>query len=76
MSKKMNEVVKNEKRVGLYLPNVVGHVIVLFSLFKNEQAPCILNFTMGTQNIIDCIETASLETVITSREFVKKKKPI
>lgn len=72
MSKKMNEVVKNEKRVGLYLPNVVGHVIVLFSLFKNEQAPCILNFTMGTQNIIDCIETASLETVITSREFVKK----
>lgn len=72
MSKKMNEVVKNEKRVGIYLPNVVGQVIVLFSLFKNEQDPCILNFTMGTQNIIDCIETAALETVITSRAFVRK----
>ncbi|TGA98331.1 bifunctional acyl-ACP--phospholipid O-acyltransferase/long-chain-fatty-acid--ACP ligase [Sporolactobacillus shoreae] len=71
MSKKIHEVVKNEERVGLFLPNVVAHVIVLFSLFKNEQQPCILNFSMGTQNIIDCIETASLKTVITSREFVK-----
>ncbi|MDD9149783.1 AMP-binding protein [Sporolactobacillus sp. CQH2019] len=72
MSKKINELLKSEKRVGIYLPNVVGQVVVLFSLFKNEQDPCILNFTMGTQNIIDCIETASLETVITSRQFVKK----
>ncbi|RYL93456.1 bifunctional acyl-ACP--phospholipid O-acyltransferase/long-chain-fatty-acid--ACP ligase [Sporolactobacillus sp. THM7-4] len=72
MSKKLNEIVKNEKRVGIYLPNVVGQVIVLFSLFKNEQDPCILNFTMGTQNIIDCIETTGLKTVITSRLFVRK----
>ncbi|GGL60557.1 hypothetical protein GCM10007968_25700 [Sporolactobacillus putidus] len=71
MSKKIHEAVKNEERVGLFLPNVAAHVIVLFSLFKNEQQPCILNFTMGTQNIIDCIETASLKTVITSRVFVK-----
>lgn len=71
MSKKIHEAVKNEERVGLFLPNVAAHVIVLFSLFKNEQQPCILNFTMGTQNIIDCIETASLKTVITSRAFVK-----
>ncbi len=71
MSKKIHEAVKNEEKVGLFLPNVVAHVIALFSLFKNEQQPCILNFTMGTQNIIDCIETASLKTVITSREFVK-----
>ncbi|MCI1858278.1 MAG: AMP-binding protein [Sporolactobacillus sp.] len=72
MSKKLNEVVRYEKRIGLFLPNVVAQVIVLFALFKNEQTPCLLNFTMGTQNIIDCIETASLGTVITSREFVKK----
>ncbi|MCO7124393.1 AMP-binding protein [Sporolactobacillus shoreicorticis] len=71
MSKKLEQTVGNDKRVGLYLPNVVGQVIVLFGLFKNEQTPCLLNFTMGTTNIIDCIETASLGTVITSREFVK-----
>ncbi|MCO7175384.1 AMP-binding protein [Sporolactobacillus kofuensis] len=72
MSKKINEVVKNEDRVGIFLPNVVAQVIVLFSLFKNEQKPCILNFTMGPRNIIDCMETASLKTVLTSREFIKK----
>ncbi|SFG17475.1 acyl-[acyl-carrier-protein]-phospholipid O-acyltransferase / long-chain-fatty-acid--[acyl-carrier-protein] ligase [Sporolactobacillus nakayamae] len=72
MSKKLEQTIGNDKRVGLYLPNVVGQVIVLFGLFKNEQTPCLLNFTMGTTNIIDCIETASLGTVITSREFVKK----
>lgn len=72
MSKKLEQTIGNDKRVGLYLPNVVGQVILLFGLFKNEQTPCLLNFTMGTTNIIDCIETASLGTVITSREFVKK----
>lgn len=72
MAKKIEEALKNEKRVGLYLPNVTAQVVVLFSLFKNEQEPCILNFTMGAQNIIDCIETASVETVITSREFIKQ----
>ncbi|MFT8709972.1 MAG: AMP-binding protein [Sporolactobacillus sp.] len=72
MAKKMEDALKNEKRIGLYLPNVTAQVVVLFSLFKNEQEPCILNFTMGAQNIIDCIETASVETVITSRAFIKQ----
>lgn len=72
MSKKIREVVDDEKRIGLFLPNVVPQAIVLFALFKNEQQPCLLNFTMGARNIIDCIQTASLKTVMTSREFIKK----
>lgn len=72
MSKKIHEAVKDEERVGIFLPNVVPQAIVLFALFKNEQEPCILNFSMGSKNIIDCIETASLGIVITSREFIKK----
>ena len=31
----------------------------------------MLNFSMGTQSLIECIETASLKTVLTSKEFVK-----
>lgn len=72
MSKKLRQVVDSESRVGLFLPNVVAQVIVLFGLFKNEQQPCLLNFTMGLRNILDCVETASLKTVITSRQFIKK----
>jgi acyl-[acyl-carrier-protein]-phospholipid O-acyltransferase/long-chain-fatty-acid--[acyl-carrier-protein] ligase len=72
MSKKLEQALGHEKRIGLFLPNVVSQVIVLFGLFKNEQTPCLLNFTMGAQNIVDCIETASLGTVITSRQFIEK----
>lgn len=71
LSQKIKETTKNEKRVGLYLPNIVPQVVALFSMFKNEQDPCILNFSMGTKSLIDCIETASLRTVITSKEFIK-----
>jgi len=71
LSKSIKVVTNNEPRVGLYLPNVTGTVIALFALFKNEQDPCILNFTMGAQSLLDCLETASLQTVLTSREFIK-----
>lgn len=71
LSQKIKEVTPNEERVGFYLPNVIGQVVALFALFKNEQNPCLLNFSMGTQNLIDCLETAALKTVFTSREFIK-----
>ncbi|WP_456364044.1 AMP-binding protein [Priestia aryabhattai] len=71
LSQKIKTATKNEDRVGLYLPNVIGQVVALFSLFKNGQVPCMLNFSMGTQSLIECIETASLKTVLTSKEFVK-----
>lgn len=70
-SQKIKQVTKDEERIGLYLPNVMGQVITLFSLFKNGQVPCVLNFSMGVQSILDCLETTSLKTVITSREFIK-----
>ncbi|MGF7535429.1 AMP-binding protein [Bacillus mexicanus] len=71
LSRKIKQITRGEERIGLYLPNIVGQVVVLFSLFKNGQVPCVLNFSMGTQSVLDCIETASLKTVITSRDFVK-----
>ncbi|MCK2000229.1 AMP-binding protein [[Brevibacterium] frigoritolerans] len=71
LSQKIKEITKNEKRIGIYLPNVIGQVVVLFSIFKNEQDPCLLNFSMGTNSLIDCIETASLQTVLTSRKFIE-----
>lgn len=71
LSQKIKEITKNEKRIGIYLPNVIGQVVLLFSMFKNEQDPCLLNYSMGTNSLIDCIETASLQTVLTSRKFIK-----
>lgn len=72
LSKRIKEVTIGEENVGVYLPNVLAQVVTLFSLFKNEQHPCLLNFTMGTDSLIDCVETASLKTVLTSRQFIKQ----
>lgn len=71
LSQKIKEATKNEERVGLYLPNVTAQVVVLFSLFKTKQVPCVLNFSMDTPSLIDCIETTSLKTVLTSKEFIE-----
>jgi len=71
LSLKIKEVTANEERIGFYLPNVTAQVIALFALFKNEQNPCLLNFSMGTQSLIDCIETAQLQTVLTSKNFIE-----
>lgn len=71
LSQKIKQSTQNEQRVGLFLPNVIGQVVALFAMFKNEQDPCLLNFSMDSKSLLDCIETASLKTVLTSKEFIR-----
>ena len=72
LGEKLETVLKNEDRVGVILPNSVGHVLALFSLFKIGKTPAILNFSMGMKTLMDCIETSQLKQIITSKLFVEK----
>lgn len=72
MARKFAAIMKNEENTGVLLPNSSAHVITLFALFYNGKTPAILNFTAGTQNILDCAETSKLKTIITSRLFIEK----
>ena len=72
LSEKLESVLKNEDRVGVILPNSVGHVLTLFSLFKIGKTPAILNFSMGIKTLMDCIETAQIKQIFTSKLFVEK----
>ncbi len=73
LGKKIKDIVpEKETNVGLFLPNSVAHAATLFALFAIDRTPAILNFSTGLQSLKDCIETASLTTVITSKEFVEK----
>lgn len=74
MAQKIYQHTQGEQRVGVFLPNVVSNVVVLFALFKNEQTPAILNFTMGSKTIVETIEVAELQSVITSRKFIKESR--
>lgn len=70
-SSKLEGILK-EKRVGIFLPSSIGMVIALFSLFKIGITPAILNFTMGRKTLIECCETAEIQTILSSKEFIKK----
>jgi acyl-[acyl-carrier-protein]-phospholipid O-acyltransferase/long-chain-fatty-acid--[acyl-carrier-protein] ligase len=72
--KKFNVLLGRSKNVGVLLPNAIAHVVTLFTLFKIDRVPVILNFSSGAQNLVDASETAGFTTVITSRAFIEKGK--
>jgi acyl-[acyl-carrier-protein]-phospholipid O-acyltransferase / long-chain-fatty-acid--[acyl-carrier-protein] ligase len=73
-AEKLKPLLEGQNRVGIFLPNSIGHIIVLFALFYMGKVPAILNFSMGTQTLLECCETAGIKTIITAEEFVKKGK--
>jgi acyl-[acyl-carrier-protein]-phospholipid O-acyltransferase/long-chain-fatty-acid--[acyl-carrier-protein] ligase len=71
-SRKLTQPLRAQDRVAMLLPNSAGQVITLLALFRMGKSPALLNFSAGRQNIQDACETASVKTVITSRQFVTK----
>ncbi|SIS53338.1 AMP-binding protein [Alicyclobacillus vulcanalis] len=60
------------ERVGVMLPNSVGHVVVLFAMFYAGLVPVMLNYSSGVQTVVDACETAGVDVILTSREFIDK----
>lgn len=72
LSLKFEKVLKGEQNIGVFLPNAIGNIVTIFSLFRIGKTPSMLNFSMGAESIKDCCETASVRTILTSRLFVEK----
>ena len=70
LGKQLQKVLKNEKHVGLMLPNVSGMPASFFALQAYGYIPAMINFTAGIGSIKSACETAELKTVITSKKFV------
>lgn len=58
--------------VGILLPNSIGHLVTLFSLFCIGKTPAVLNFSAGAENNEDCAKTAGIKVILTSRAFIAK----
>lgn len=67
---KLQGMLKDEKRVGIMLPNVSGMPATFFALQAYGYVPAMLNFTAGVGPMRSACETAELKSVITSRKFV------
>lgn len=59
-----------EKNIGLMLPNSVINALVFFGLQFAEKVPAMINFTQGKSQILSCVKTAEISTVITAKKMV------
>lgn len=62
----------DEKQVGIFLPPTVPSAATNFALALADRVTVNLNYTVNSQVLKQCSETAGLKHVITSRKFVEK----
>ncbi|RKN76022.1 AMP-binding protein [Paenibacillus ginsengarvi] len=74
LGQRLSGMLRGETNVALLMPNAIAHVVAFFALVKIGKTPTILNFSSGASVMLDCCETASIQTIVTSREFVEKAK--
>lgn len=60
-----------EKNIGVILPNSLANAVVFFGLQGVEKVPAMINFTQGKSQILSCIKTANISTVLTSKKMVE-----
>lgn len=74
LGRKLSHITKRAENVGVMLPNSLGAVTTFFALQAYGRVPAMLNFSTGTKNMLAAIETADINTVLTSRRFVEAAK--
>ncbi|HEX3996788.1 MAG TPA: acyl-[ACP]--phospholipid O-acyltransferase [Acetobacteraceae bacterium] len=61
-------------RIGLLLPNAVGSVVTFAGLQAFGRIPCLLNPSAGASNVLATCQTATIGTVVSSRDFIQRGK--
>ena len=61
-----------EQRVGLMLPNTLADLVCFYALQSVDKVPTMINFSQGPVQVVSCVQTVQLKTVITSKEFIQK----
>ncbi len=64
----------HDENVGLLLPNAIATVCAFFGLSAFERTPVMINFSVGSKNMLSMCRTALVKTVITSKAFIIKAK--
>ncbi len=63
-----------EEHVALLLPNALATVCTFFGLSAYNRVPVMLNFSVGSKNMVSMCNTAQVKTVITSHMFIRNAK--
>lgn len=60
-----------EETLGILMPNVLANLVAFFALQSVDKVPAMLNFSTGIAQVISCIKTVQLKTVLTSKKFIE-----
>lgn len=59
-----------EKNIGLMLPNSLANAVTFFALQSIGKIPAMINFTQGIKQILSCVKTGEIKTVLTSKKMI------
>ena len=59
------------ENVGVLMPNVTNTICLIFGLSAFARIPAMLNYTIGSAGIQNACTVAKINTIISSREFIK-----
>lgn len=65
---------ERQERVGLLLPNTNAAAITLLALNAIDRVSALLNYSAGLEGMDAAITTANIQTIITSKRFLKEAK--
>ena len=71
LGKAMERCFEEDERIGVLLPNVLANVVSFFALQSVDKVPAMLNFSTGVAQVISCVKTVQLKTVLTSKKFIE-----
>jgi acyl-[acyl-carrier-protein]-phospholipid O-acyltransferase/long-chain-fatty-acid--[acyl-carrier-protein] ligase len=63
--------VSKDERVGVLLPNTIPTCVTFYALQWLGAIPAMLNYTVGSKSITSALDTAKINTLITSRKFIE-----
>ncbi|MEI7669431.1 MAG: acyl-[ACP]--phospholipid O-acyltransferase, partial [Pseudomonadota bacterium] len=71
LGRALNRLLKQQKNVGILLPNAIINSLIFFALQIFYRTPAMMNFTAGAAQMLIACKTANIKTIITSKRFVK-----
>ncbi|PKO25390.1 MAG: bifunctional acyl-ACP--phospholipid O-acyltransferase/long-chain-fatty-acid--ACP ligase [Betaproteobacteria bacterium HGW-Betaproteobacteria-8] len=60
-----------DETVGVLMPNVNTTVSLIFGMSAMRRTPAMLNYTAGAQGIANACTAATINTIVTSRQFLE-----
>jgi Acyl-CoA synthetases (AMP-forming)/AMP-acid ligases II len=60
-----------EKYTGVLLPNIINTVVTFLALQYSGRVPAMLNYSQGTQSLLQACQTGRIKTIISSRKFIE-----